>query len=124
MHKFVGMRCSILHHKTSLFCLTALYLLFILHQSQSLHSTVKCMKTNGFFPVPSLQYTLLFTQLIRPSCFFNLNHPSNYYAYKNQHSRLIFYIKLWFFDISIQFIKHQSCIQVWVKKANKYLRTK
>jgi len=38
---------------------------------------------------------------------------------KKQHTRLIFYIKLWFFDISIQFIKHQSCIQVWVKKAKK-----
>jgi hypothetical protein len=79
------MRCSIVAQPKSLFCLTALNLLFILHQSQSLHSTVIMHENKRvFFGVIITVYVTFYTT--HPvMMFFYLN--SSKQLYKKQHSR-------------------------------------
>jgi len=114
-------------NQISLFCLKALNLSFILHQSQSLHSTVIMHENKWVFfgvIITVLFITLLFTQLVRSSVFY-LNHPSNYYAYKKATyaSYILHQIMVFRYFNSI----YQTSIvypSLGEKGKKKYLRTK
>jgi hypothetical protein len=85
MHKFVGMRCSnIAQTKYRSSVWQRLNLSFILHQSQSLHSTVKMHENKWVFfgVIITVLFIRYFLHNSYGHMFFSFNHPSNYYAYQ------------------------------------------